>query len=314
MSSLNELTTTDNPSLQIRGWILYSDSTNESHEIQRLREEAPKLGIHLSVFSSKDFDIKVSDRKNPQTTIFVKGIEEPLPDFFWPRLGASTSYFALSIIREMERLGVLVINNSEAIEKVKDKLYCHQLLSKYKLPIPQSILLKFPVEDPDLIEREIGFPAVIKMLVGSQGKEVFLAETKEEFLKIINVIEVTKSSANIIVQEFIKKSFGQDLRVFIAGGRILACMKRESVNGDFRANISQGGKGTIVEVDDQIAWIALEAAKALGLDIAGVDLLFGEDSYLICEINSNPGFKGLEEATKKNIAQMLLTYIKFKIA
>lgn len=296
----------------IRGWILYNAEVGESHEIKRLREEAPQVGIDLEILDPKDFEIIVTSSKRSRLTVLVKGEERELPDFFWARLGAATSYFALSILREMERHGVQLINKPDAIEKVKDKFWCHQILAKAKLPIPKSILGKIPV-DIDLIDREIGFPAVIKMLSGSQGKEVFLAQDRAGLQAMVDILEVTKSKANIIIQKLVTDSYGKDIRVFIAGGRILACMQRNAPEGDFRANISNGGVGELIPVNDKMAWIALEAAKVLGLDIAGVDLLFQGDGYLICEVNSSPGFRGLEKATNSNVARMILEYIKLKI-
>ena len=165
----------------------------------------------------------------------------------------------------------------------------------------------------DFVEKHLGFPVIIKTISGSYGKGVFIAENKKQLQQLLTMAELTKPSYNIIIQEFIKDSWGKDLRVLVVNNKVAGCMMRRAKDDDFRANITRGGEGFPYEVNEQIEWLAVESTKVLGLDISGVDLLFYGDSYKICEINSNPGFEGTETFTKKNIAEEMVSFIKMKI-
>ena len=180
------------------------------------------------------------------------------------------------------------------------------------LDIPKTMLLRHPI-DVSFVEKHIGFPAIIKTISGSYGRGVFLAETKKQFKQLLSLAELTKPSYNIIIQEFIKDTWGKDLRVLVVNNKVVGCMMRQAKDDDFRANITRGGEGFPYEVNEKIEWLASESAKVLDLDIAGVDLLFDGDGYKICEINSNPGFEGMEQYTKKNIAEEIVQFIKMKM-
>ena len=209
-------------------------------------------------------------------------------------------------------MGVPVINSSEAIDNVKDKLYTHQILAQSNLDIPNTMLLKHPI-DIDFVEKNIGFPVIVKKISGSYGRGVFLCENKKQLNQLVTMAELTKKSYDIIIQEFVKDTWGKDLRVFVVNNKVVGCMMRQSTDEDFRANLSRGGEGFPYEVNEQIDWLSVESSKALGLDIAGVDLLFQNGGYKICEVNSNPGFEGMETFTKKNIAGDIVSFIKLKL-
>ena len=209
-------------------------------------------------------------------------------------------------------MGVPVINSSDAIDNVKDKLYTHQILAQSNLDIPKTMLLKHPI-DIDFVEKNIGFPVIVKKISGSYGRGVFLCENRKQLNQLVTMAELTKKSYDIILQEFIKDTWGKDLRVFVVNDKVVGCMLRQATDDDFRANITRGGEGFPYEVNEQIEWLSSEASKALGLDIAGVDLLFQNGGYKICEVNSNPGFEGMENFTKKNIAGEIVTFIKLKL-
>ena len=174
------------------------------------------------------------------------------------------------------------------------------------------IEIKHPI-NVEFVEKNIGYPAIIKTLSGSFGAGVFLAENKKQLEQLLKMAEITKPSYNIIIQEFIKDSFGKDIRVFVLNGKVIGCMMRQSTDEDFRANITRGGEGIPYQIDDEIEWLGGESARLLGLDIAGVDLLFDGDGYSICEVNSSPGFEGMDKYTKTNIAEQIVTYVKQKI-
>lgn len=296
------------------GWILYRDSENllrpEAYEVKRLIEAGKKYGIEMRVFQPEQFEIMVTreDRKS----ILVDGIPTPLPDFLIPRMGSATTYFALAVIRHLERLGVYSFNGSASIDNVKDKLYHLQILAESGLPIPKTMLAKWPV-DHEQIKKQLGFPAVIKSLSGTQGSGVFLAKDKDSFMDLMRLIQTTNPKANFIIQEYIKTSHGKDLRVLTVGGRIIGAMQRESADGDFRANFSRGGTVKKFEVTADIEWLVLEISRILDLDIAGIDLLFDEKGFKLCEVNSSPGFEGMEQAMEKDIADEIIQFVKLRL-
>ena len=292
------------------GWILVKDKFWEAYETNRLIEEFQKQDIEIQLVDPNTIDIFVN--KENRQSILVNGEPSDLPKFVFPRTGSGTTYHIKAVIRHFERMGVPVINTSDAIDNVKDKLYSHQILAQSNLDIPKTMLLKHPI-DVDFVQKHLGFPVIVKTISGSYGKGVFLAETKKQLKQLLTMAELTKKSYNIVIQEFVKDTWGKDLRVFVVNNKVVGCMMRQSQDDDFRANITRGGEGIPYEVNEQIEWLSSESAKALNLDIAGVDLLFDNGGYKICEVNSNPGFEGMENFTKKNIAEEIVQFIKMKI-
>lgn len=283
-------------------WHIYS--------IDRLFEEAEIQWITLKVFTPEQFDIIVT--KDDKKSIRIDGEITQLPDFVIPRMWAGTTYFALAVIRHFERLWVYVVNTSDAIEMVKDKLYSFQVLSENNLPVPKTMLAKFPVNS-DLIESQIGFPVVIKTLSGSKWAWVFLSNDKKSFKNTMEMIESIGKDKNLIFQEFIQSSEGRDLRVFVIGGKVVACMQRSGKEWDFRANYSLGWSIKKYEITPEIEWIATQSAHILGLDITGIDLLFDEDHFKICEANSSPWMKWIEESSGVNIPREIFHFIKIRL-
>ncbi|WP_105264365.1 ATP-grasp domain-containing protein [Pseudoalteromonas sp. T1lg76] len=298
----------------MRGWIIYTDGANllkpERYEIERLVAVAKEENIELEVYAPDQFDLLVT--REDEKSILIDGKPVPLPDFVMPRMGAGTTYFALAIIRHLERLGVYCVNGAHAIETVKDKLYAQQILAKQNLPTPTTMLVKFPVNIA-LVEQQIGFPVVVKTLSGSQGSGVFLSKTRNEFDDLMQLIEATSPQANIILQQFVKSSHGRDLRVLTIGGRAVACMERNSGGDNFKANVSAGGTGSLYAITPEIEWLATQTANALDLDVAGIDLLFDEQHFKICEANSSPGFEGLEQATAIDVAREIFHFIRIRL-
>ena len=292
------------------GWILYKKDIEESYEIQRLVEEFEKQDISIRVVNPQDVDIFVD--RDDRKSIRVSGKLRKLPDFVLPRTGSGTTYFIKAIIRHLERMGVILINGSNSIDAVKDKLYTQQILGQSNLPVPKTLLVKHPI-DVEFVESNIGYPAIIKTLSGSFGAGVFMAETRKQLKQLIKMAEITNENYDIIIQEYIKDSYGKDLRVFVLNGKVVGCMMRQSTDDDFRANITRGGEGIPYQITEEIEWLGGECARLLNLDVAGVDLLFDNGGYKICEVNSNPGFEGMELFTKKNIAEEIVQFIKMKI-
>ena len=221
----------------------------DEQNIAHLIEEFKKQGLRVRVVNPQDVDIFVD--RDDRKSILVAGKSRPLPDFVIPRTGSGTTYFIKAIIRHLERLGVILINGSDSIDNVKDKLYTQQVLGQSSLPVPKTLLVKHPI-DVDFVETNIGYPAIIKTLSGSFGAGVFLCENRKQLQQLLKMAEITKPSYNIIVQEFIKESWGKDLRVFILNGKVIGCMMRQATDDDFRANITRGGEGIPDQIDDDI--------------------------------------------------------------
>ena len=298
----------------MRGWILYSRKLDElqgsDYGVNRLREAASAKKIDISVHKPEEFDLVVT--RGDQKSILLNGKETLLPDFVIPRLGSNTNYFTLAILRQMERLGVYVCNSASTIEMVKDKLHMHQILAHNNLPTPKTMLARFPV-DINTVQREMGFPLVVKNITGTEGKGIYLIESQDKFVDLMELIYANNKSPNIILQEFIQSSYGQDLRVFVVGGRVIGCMRRYSETS-FKANYSRGGKAAPYVMTPEVEWLASETARLVDLDVAGVDLLFHGNEFKICEANSAPGFKGLETVLGKVVAEQILDYIYLRVS
>jgi RimK family alpha-L-glutamate ligase len=273
-------------------------------------ESARSKNIDLSILTPEQFELVVT--RSDRNSILVDDQTTLLPDFILPRIGSFTSFYALSVIRQLEHCGVYSCNSANAIQNVKDKLLMHQILAYSKLPTPKTMLAKFPV-DISVVKREIGVPLIIKNVTGTQGRGVYLCESEEKFSDIMELIYANNENANIIIQEFIETSYGKDLRVFVIGGKVVGCMQRIAKSG-FKANFSIGADVQPFELTPETEWMAIEAARLLNLDVAGVDLLFGEDGkYLICEANASPQFHGLENIVGQRIADDILDYVLVKI-
>jgi gamma-F420-2:alpha-L-glutamate ligase len=298
----------------MKGWILYKDSAAglrpEAYEMHRFIEAAKERNIEIRVVKPEQFDLIVT--RDDRKSIMLDGEVVPLPDFLIPRMGAGTTYFALAVIRHLERLGVHVFNSSQSIETVKDKLFSQQILAERNVPFPKTMLAKYPV-DVNLVEQHFGFPLIVKTLSGSQGSGVFLSETPSNFRDLMELIHATSPNANIILQEFIEDSRGKDLRVLIIGGRAVACMERVSTDESFKANFSRGGEVRKFEMTPEIEWLATDTAQIFGLDIAGIDLLFDGGHFKVCEANSSPGFEGIEKCCEADIAGLIYDFIKVRL-
>ncbi|MDG6244860.1 MAG: RimK family alpha-L-glutamate ligase [Methanolobus sp.] len=298
----------------MKGWILYKTAQRslspEAYEIHRFIDAAKKQGIEIEVFSPDQFDLVVTreDRKS----ILVDGKIVPLPDFLLPRMGAGTTYFGMAVIRHLERLGVYTVNSAQCIDTVKDKLYSQQILAENNLPVPRTMLGKYPIDD-ELVEKYLKFPLVVKTLSGSMGKGIFLCDNKFQFNDLMGLIHVTNPKLNIILQEFIETSRGKDLRVFVVGGRPIACIERSSSDNSFKANFSRGGQVSNFGMTPEIKWLATETAKLFGLEIAGIDLLFDGKHFKVCEANSSTGFKGIESCCDIDVAAEIYNFIKIRL-
>ena len=225
-----------------------------------------------------------------------------------PRIGASVTFYGAAIVRQFEMMNIYSVNESVAITRSRDKLRSLQLLSRKGLGMPTTAFAH-SVKDVDGLINEVGgAPLVIKLLEGTQGKGVVLAETKKAAESVIQAFMRIK--ANILVQEFIKEAGGSDIRCLVVGQKVIAAMQRQAPPGEFRSNLHRGGKATLVKLTPAERRTAVRAAKAMGLNVCGVDLLRSDRGPLVMEVNSSPGMEGIEKATGKDVAGMIVEFIE----
>lgn len=296
----------------MRCWIIFHREVRpnvpEAPEIMRFQEAAVRSGVDLQVLQPRDFDLVVGSGAQA----LYRGRPLPRPDFIIARTGSETSYFTLAVLRHFERQGIAMVNSPAAIEVVADKLHTLQVLGQAGLPIPKTILCKFPV-DVNVVERELGFPVVVKTLRGTRGAGVLLCANREQFNDLANLLDGATSGADFIFQQYIKASHGHDVRVLVVNGKAVAAMERRSTDGGFKSNISLGGVGTAFKPPAEMAALAVKVAEALGLDVAGIDILFDRDGYRICEANSSPGFQGLERACRISVPDEIFKAMRSKL-
>jgi ribosomal protein S6--L-glutamate ligase len=225
-------------------------------------------------------------------------------DAIIPRIGASITFYGTAVLRQFEMMGVFSLNESVAIARARDKLRSLQLISRKGIGLPITGFAHNTKMTQDLIKLVGGAPLVIKLLEGTQGKGVVLAETDKAAESVIDAFR--EMDANILVQEFIKEANGQDIRCFVIGNEVVASMMRTAKSGEFRSNLHRGGTAAVVEITKEEKEAAIESCKALGLNVAGVDLLRSNRGPLIMEVNSSPGLNGIETATGKDVAGMIV--------
>lgn len=290
-------------------WILFGDDIESNadlaFEARRFLREGNKMDIDVKVIKPSQFDILVT--QGDRESILINGKAVPLPDFVFPYFNHNDQgYFALAIVRQLQRLGVHVFNGAEVIETVRDKLHTHQILAQSGIDTPDTMLAKFPV-NLDLIEQNIGFPVVVKTLNGALGIGVFLLENRGAFQDLMELVGETNPNLQLIFQKFVSVSKGRDLRLLVVDGQVVAAMERRAQDGGFKANYSSGATVHEFIPDEESVNIAIKTAEVLNIDIGGIDLLFKENGgYTICEANTFPGFKGLETASGVNVAEKIL--------
>ncbi|MCP5361955.1 MAG: 30S ribosomal protein S6--L-glutamate ligase [Hyphomicrobiales bacterium] len=229
-------------------------------------------------------------------------------DAIIPRIGASITFYGTAVLRQFEMMGVYSLNESIAIARSRDKLRAHQIFSRRGIGMPVTGFAHSPSDTADLIHLVGGAPLVIKLLEGTQGKGVILAETKKAAESVIEAFRGL--NAFFLVQEFIKEAGGEDIRCFVIGDKVVAAMVRRAQAGEFRSNLHRGGTAEVIRITPEERKTAVSAAKAIGLRVAGVDIVRSKRGPLVLEVNSSPGLEGIEEATGKDIAGLIIQYIE----
>lgn len=278
-----------------------------NYSTKRLKEEAKARGHEVQIIKYRDCYASIEENK---PTVSYKGEDLGKYDAMIPRIAANMTRYGTAIVRQLETQGVYTPSSSIAISRSRDKLRSLQLLAKIGVGIPKTVFSRNSTDIDDLIEKLGGTPVIIKLARGTHGNGVVLAESKKAAKSVLQAFYLSnEDGTNVLLQEFVKESAGTDIRAFVVGNRVVASMKRQSLDDDFRSNLHKGGEGTKIKLTDEETKMAIKAAKAMGLSIAGVDLMRSERGPLILEVNASPGF-GIEKVTGRNVAGAIIDYVE----
>jgi len=281
-------------------------SNPDLYSNRRIIEAGEERGHQMEFLFIKDCYIKL-DGKNPEMHYRGGRILDDF-DAIIPRIRPSITFYGCALTRHFEAIGVYTQNSASSITQSRDKLYSLQLLINNGLPIPTTGFANSPLDTDDLIKMVGGAPLIVKLLEGTQGKGVVLAETKKAAESLINAFKSLR--ANILVQEFVKEAGGKDIRCFVINGKVVESIMRTAAPGEFRANIHMGGTAQLVKITPEERRIAILAAKTMNLKVAGVDIIRGHHGALLLEVNSSPGLEGIEGVSKKDIAGLMIEAIE----
>jgi len=278
-----------------------------NYSTRRLKEEAEARGHEVTVVKYKECYASI-EQNNP--AVSYRGQDLSKFDAIIPRIASYMTKYGTAIVRQLEMQGVYTISSSIAISRSRDKMRSLQLLAKSGIGIPKTVVSRNTTDIDNLLASLGKMPVIIKLARGTHGNGVVLAETKKAAKSVLQAFYLTDDDGtNILLQEFVEESAGTDIRAFVVGSRVVASMKRQSLDDDFRSNLHKGGQGKIVKLTDEEKKIAVKAAKAMGLNVAGVDLMRSARGPLILEVNASPGF-GIEKVTGRNVAGPIIEYVE----
>jgi ribosomal protein S6--L-glutamate ligase len=275
------------------------------YSTRRLIEAGTALGHQVDVIDTMHCYMDIT---SSQSSVRYNGKPLPYYDAVIPRIGASVTFYGTSVVRQFEMMGTFSVNESVAISRSRDKLRSLQLLSRKGIGMPRTGFAHHPDKIDDLIKNVGGAPVVIKLLEGTQGIGVVLAHTQKTAEAIIEAF--MGLNADILVQEYIKEAGGADVRCLVVGGKVIAAMKRQAAEGEFRSNLHRGGSASIVKLSPAERKTAINAAKTMGLNMCGVDILRSNSGPVVIEVNSSPGLGGIETATGKDVARMIIQFLE----
>jgi ribosomal protein S6--L-glutamate ligase len=281
-------------------------STNRNlYSTRRLVEAGQQRGHEVHVINHKRCYMNIATHR---PAVHYRGQELVGFDAVIPRIGASLTFYGTAVVRQFEMMGVYSLNESVAITRSRDKLRALQLLSRRGIGLPVTGFANSPDDTEGLLNQVGGAPVVIKLLEGTQGVGVVLAETRKAAESVIEAFRGL--DANFLVQEFIKEAGGADLRCFVIGEKVVAAMKRQAKDGEFRSNLHRGGSAEVVKITPEERSTAARAARIMGLSVAGVDLLRSNHGPVVMEVNSSPGLEGIEQATGKDVASLVIQFVE----
>jgi ribosomal protein S6--L-glutamate ligase len=278
------------------------------YSTRRLRLAAAQRGHDVQVLNTLKFAIDV---KAGEPDLYYRSQPLPRYDAVLPRIGASITYFGTAVVRQFEQMDVFCANSSNGIMNARDKLRSLQILSKHQLGIPQTTFVRNRSDVLPAIARVGGGAVIIKLIEGTQGVGVILAETEKVAEAIIETLQTARQ--NVLVQRFVSESRGRDIRAFVVGDQVVAAMRRIAQGQEYRSNVHRGGRTEPVQLDETYRETAVRAAQIMGLRVAGVDMLESQEGPLIMEVNSSPGLEGIEGATKLDVAGAVIDYIAAQV-
>lgn len=283
--------------------MLARNPTLYSHK--RLKEAAEARGHRLDIINTLRCYMNIASRR-PE--VYYNGDKLDGYDAIIPRIGASVTYYGLAVLRQFEMQGVYPLNESVGIGRSRDKLRSMQLLARDGIGLPVTTFAHDPKQTDEVLELAGGAPVVIKLLEGTQGIGVVLADTKRSAVSVVEAFR--GAGVNILLQEFIKEAGGTDIRAIVLGGKVVAAMKRTGAEDDFRSNLHRGGSAKVIKLSPEERSTAIRSAKSMGLNVCGVDMLRSNHGPVVMEVNSSPGLEGVEKATGLDIAGMIIEYLE----
>lgn len=278
------------------------------YSTRRLREAAQRRGHNVKVLDTLKFSI---DLQQGDPDLYYRGKRLSQYDAVLPRIGASLTYFGTAVVRQFEQMDVFAANSSIGITNSRDKLRSMQILARHHIGIPETTFVKSRADVLPAIQRVGGAPVIIKLLEGTQGVGVILADSVKTAESIVETLQST--AQNVLLQKFVAESKGRDIRALVVGDQVVAAMRRVAQGTEFRSNVHRGGKTELVELDERYRETAVRAAQIMGLRIAGVDMLEGAQGPQLMEVNSSPGLEGIETATKLDVAGAIVDYIAAQV-
>jgi ribosomal protein S6--L-glutamate ligase len=279
-----------------------------NYSSRRLKEAALARGHKAKVLNTLSFALEV---QSARPDLYFRGKRLSHYDAVIPRIGASVTFFGTAVVRQFEQMGVFTLNSSHAISVSRDKLRAIQILSRHRIGLPATAFVRRKDDVIPAIERVGGAPVIIKLLEGTQGIGVILADTTRIAAAIVETLQSTKQ--NVLIQKFVAESKGKDIRAFVIGNRVVAAMRRSAKGDEFRSNVHRGGIATVVELDETYTRTAIHAAQIMGLTVAGVDMLEAADGPQVLEVNSSPGLEGIEGATGVDVAGQIIEHIESRV-
>ncbi len=272
---------------------------------KRLVEAAEERGHEIDIINTLRCYMNIASRR-PE--IYYNGEKLEGYDAVIPRIGASVTFYGMAVLRQFEMMGVYPLNESVAIGRSRDKLRSMQLLARDGVGLPVTTFAHDPKQTEEVLALAGGAPLVIKLLEGTQGLGVVLADTDRSAKSVIEAFRATDT--NILIQEFIKEAGGTDIRAIVIGGRVIAAMKRTGAEGEFRSNLHRGGSAQLIKLSPEERSTAVRAAKAMGLNACGVDMLRANHGAVVMEVNSSPGLEGVEKATGLDVAGKMIEFLE----
>jgi ribosomal protein S6--L-glutamate ligase len=280
---------------------------NKNYSTMRLVEEAEARGHEVDVIKYKNCYVSIEQSNN---AVYYKGKPLGRYDAIIPRIASYMTKYGTTIVRQLEMQGEYVLSKSIAITRARNKLRSMQLLAKYNIDIPKTVVSRNTTDIDELLDQLGEMPVIIKLASGTHGNGVVLAETKKAAKSTLQAFYLTNDDGvNILLQEFVKESAGTDIRAFVVGNKVVASMQRQSLDDDFRSNLHKGGLGTPIKLTPEEEKVAVKAAKVMGLSVAGVDIMRSSRGPLVLEVNASPGF-GIEKVTGRNVAGKIIEYVE----